>query len=64
MRSGGYLNAREEVAISLHVLFAIIALYKPSQGSLLYPFVKKLPTGQLCCQIYELEVRLSSDFEP
>jgi hypothetical protein len=29
------------------MLFVIIPLYKPCEKSLLYPLVKKLPTGQL-----------------
>ncbi len=45
MRSAGHVSTREEKAFSLHTLFVLISLHKPCEKSLLYPLVKKLPTG-------------------
>jgi hypothetical protein len=47
MPSPGRVSKREEKALSLSLLFVLIPLYKPGEKSLLYPLVKKLPTG-LC----------------
>ena len=47
MRSTRRVSKREEKAFSLSMLFVLIPLYKPCEKSLLYPLVKKLPTGQL-----------------
>jgi len=46
MPSPGRVSKREEKALSLCLLFVLIPLYKPGEKSLLYPLVKKLPTGQ------------------
>jgi len=46
MPSPGRVSKREEKALSLSLLFVLIPLYKPGEKSLLYPLVKKLPTGQ------------------
>jgi hypothetical protein len=45
MPSPGRVSKREEKALSLSRLFVLIPLYKPGEKSLLYPLVKKLPTG-------------------
>ncbi len=45
MPSTGRVSKREEKARSLSMLFVLIPLYKPCEKSLLYPIVKKLPTG-------------------
>ena len=45
MPSTGRVSKREEKALSLSMLFVLIPLYKPCEKSLLYPLVKKLPTG-------------------
>ena len=47
MRSAGHVSKREEKAFSLYTLFVLIWLHKPCEKSLLYPIVKKLPTGHL-----------------
>jgi hypothetical protein len=45
MRSAGRVNRWEKKALFLHSLFVLSLLYKPCGKSLLYPLVKKLPTG-------------------
>jgi hypothetical protein len=47
MISAGCVSKGEEKAFSLHRLFVFILLHKPCEMSLLYPLVKKLPTGHL-----------------
>ncbi len=45
MRSAGCVSKGEEKTLSLYRLFVFIPLHKPYEKSLLYPLVKKLPTG-------------------
>jgi len=47
MRSASGVSKREEKGLSLHTLFVLIPLHKTCEKSLLYPLVKKLPTGQM-----------------
>ena len=47
MRTTGCVSKREEKAFSLSLLFVLIPHYKPCEKRLLYPLVKKLPTGQM-----------------
>jgi hypothetical protein len=47
MHTTGCVSKREEKAFSLSLLFVLIPHYKPCEKRLLYPLVKKLPTGQL-----------------
>jgi hypothetical protein len=54
MSTTGRVSKREEKALSLSMLFVLIPLYRPCEKSLLYPLVKKRPTG-LLGDIYALE---------
>ena len=54
MRSTRRVSKREEKALSLCMLFVLIPHYKPCEKSLLYSFVKKLPTGPLLKKLHSL----------